>query len=150
MLQGLEGSSDNDQIEGEFITGSEMFNGMRGCKLKNLRTPKHSVVKIRQPITIFTDGHTIEAESRSLIDTGVFIHCNEKLQKDKTYRMLIKLPQEKSVEVKGKLMWSNTDGVHSQRSFSDSGTSFVEIANQDRQFLNEAVSYFILSTIITT
>lgn len=118
--------------------------------MKNLRTPKHSVVKIRQPITIFTDGHTIEAESRSLIDTGVFIHCNEKLQKDKTYRMLIKLPQEKSVEVKGKLMWSNTDGVHSQRSFSDSGTSFVEIANQDRQFLNEAVSYFILSTIITT
>ena len=113
----------------------------------NPRTPKHSFVKIKQPVVIFADGHIIEAESRSLTESGVFIYCNEGLQKDKTYRMLIKLPQEKSVEVEGKLIWSNTDGVHSQSNFSDLGTSFLEIADRDRQFFNDAFSYFILSTL---
>ena len=113
----------------------------------NPRTPKHSVVKIKQPILIFLNGRTIEAEARSFTDSGVFIHCNEGLQKNKTYRLLIKLPQEKSVEVEGKLRWSNTDGIQSQKSLSDLGTSFLEIDNEDRQVLNEAFSYFILSRL---
>jgi hypothetical protein len=70
--------------------------------------------------------------------TGVFINCDEELQKDETCRMVIKPPQKSSIEVKGKLVWSNRDNNNRRGSLPGTGFSFVKVNKEDLHLLNQA------------
>jgi hypothetical protein len=96
-------------------------------------------IAARWPITIITKKGRVEGESRNITVTGVFINCDEELQKDETCRMVIKPPQKNSIEVKGKLVWSNRDGHNRRRSLPGTGFSFVKVNKEDLHLLNQAV-----------
>ena len=70
----------------------------------------------------------------------MFTHCKEQLHENETYRMVITLPQNRYVAVKGKVIWSNLNGIDPDGTFSDMGFSFVELPEEDRFLLNHAVS----------
>jgi len=107
-----------------------------------LEKRKHPRIKVRRPIIIYTDKGTIEGESRNITSSGMFIHCEEKLCQDEVYRISIALPLHKSIEVKGKLMWSNLEDTKPNSIFSGMGFSFVKISDEDRHLLNDAVSAY--------
>lgn len=92
--------------------------------------------KIKWPITLYTKRGPIEAESRNVTGSGVFIHCQEKLHQDEVYRMVIRFPQREPVEVKGRLVWSNLEGVDSKSHLPGMGFSFVEFTDEDRHRLD--------------
>jgi hypothetical protein len=96
--------------------------------------------KIRWPITIYTKRGEIEGESRNITGSGIFIHCQEKLSQDEVYRMVIRFPQRDPVEVKGKLVWSNLEGVDSNSAFAGMGFSFVRFSDEGRPRLDDLAS----------
>lgn len=110
--------------------------------LNYLEKRKHPRIKVRRPIIIYTDKGTIEGESRNITSSGIFIHCKERLCQDEVYKMAIRFPLERSIEVKGKLMWSNLEELKPNSVFSGMGFSFVKISDEDRHLLNDAVSAY--------
>jgi len=92
--------------------------------------------KIRWPITIYTKKGPIEGESRNITGSGIFIHCQEKLSQDEIYRMVIRFPQREPVEVKGRLVWSNLEGVDRKSALAGMGFSFVKFTDEDRHRLD--------------
>ncbi|MEJ2723308.1 MAG: PilZ domain-containing protein [Deltaproteobacteria bacterium] len=96
-------------------------------------------IAARWPITIITKGGRIEGESRNITVTGVFINCDEDLEKDEACRMVIKPPRKNSIEVKGKLVWSNRDSNKRRGSLPGMGFSFVKVDKEDLHLLSQAV-----------
>jgi hypothetical protein len=81
----------------------------------------------------------IEGESRKITETGIFLACKERLPKNETYTMAIKLSQKESVIVKGELMWSNLDSLRLGSPLSDVGMFFIKILEEDRHLFNHKV-----------
>jgi len=105
-----------------------------------LEKRKFPRIKARWPITIITNRCLIEGELRNITANGIFARCKEQLQENKTYRIFITLPQNRYAAVKGKVIWSNLDGIDPDGTVSDMGFSFVELPEEDRILLNHAVS----------
>ena len=104
---------------------------------KRCKSPR---TKARWPITIITNDSIIAGESRNITANGIFTHCREQLHENETYRMIIGLPKKRYLSVKGKLIWSNLNGIDPNGSFSDMGFSFMKLYGEDRFLLNRAIS----------
>ena len=96
--------------------------------------------KAKWPITIITNDSIIAGESRNITANGIFTHCREQLHENETYRMIIGLPKKRYLSVKGKLIWSNLNGIDPNGTFSDMGFSFMKLYGEDRFLLNRAIS----------
>ncbi|NNG07299.1 MAG: PilZ domain-containing protein [Desulfobacteraceae bacterium] len=101
---------------------------------------KSPSIKTRWPITIIINRCLVEGESRNITANGILARCKEPLHEDETYRIVITLPQKRYIAVRGKVLWSNLDGVDPNGTFSDMAFYFVEMPEEDRVFLNHAVS----------
>jgi hypothetical protein len=99
--------------------------------------------KNRRPLLLSTERDIIEAESRKITKSGIFLLCKEELYESEIYRVTIGLPEQKSVEVKGKLTWSNLGETRLKSNFSERFLSFVEILEEDRQSFKDAVSFLL-------
>jgi hypothetical protein len=84
----------------------------------------------------------IEAESRNITPSGVFIHCKKKLPEDEVYQMIIKLPNGKQIVVKGQMMWSNLNGREDTGALVDMGFSFIKMSEPDQKVLRTVISLF--------
>ncbi|MGD9075147.1 MAG: PilZ domain-containing protein [Desulfobacteraceae bacterium] len=109
-----------------------MATSSKGCK-----SPRTTA---KWPITIITNDSIIAGESRNITANGIFTHCKEQLQENETYRMIIGLPKKRYLSVKGKLIWSNLNGIDPNGTFSDMGFSFMKLYGEDRHLLNSAIS----------
>lgn len=94
----------------------------------------------RWPITIIINRCLIEGESRNITTNGILARCKEPLHENETYRIVIALPQKRYIAVRGKVRWSNLDGVDPNGTFSDMAFYFVELPEEDRFLLNHVVS----------
>ena len=103
---------------------------------------KHDRRNARWPITLITSEGPIEGETRNITNVGVFISCEEKLPKRESYRMLIKPPRRKPIEVKANLIWSNVHDAHQRDSASNKGMGFcfVEFSEEDHRIIDELIS----------
>jgi len=120
----------------------ERFHDVEGVKIMATSNEIHKSlrIKVRWPITIIANHGIIEGESRNITGKGIFTHCKEQLRENTTYRIVISLPQERYVAVKGKVIWSNLSGTAHNGTFSDMGFSFLELPEEDRVLLNYAIS----------
>jgi hypothetical protein len=99
-------------------------------------------INVNWPVTIITSQGTIEGESRNITPSGVFIHCKKKLPEDEVYQMIIKLPNDKQIVVKGQMMWSNLNGREDTGALVDMGFSFIKMSEQDQKVLRTVISLF--------
>ena len=104
------------------------------------KRPRH---KNRRPVLLSTDRDFIEAESKKITKTGIFLLCKEKLHKNEIYRIAIGLPEQHTIEVKGQLTWSNLGDIPHKTNFSERFLSFVEVLEEDRQSFKDAVSFLL-------
>lgn len=97
-------------------------------------------VKAKRPVLIITDLDLLEAESREITETGIFLKCAQKLRRNETYRLAIRLSPKKTVIVKGKLILSNLDGIRYEGAFyPNRDISFIKVLDEDRQLLNDQI-----------
>jgi len=99
-------------------------------------------INVNWPVTIITSQGTIEGESRNITPSGVFIHCKKKLPEDEIYQMIMKLPNDKQIVVKGQMMWSNLNGREDTGVLVDMGFSFIKMSEQDQKVLRTVISLF--------
>jgi predicted CoA-binding protein len=96
-----------------------------------------------RPVLLSTEQDFIEAESRKITKTGIFLFSKKKLHKSKIYRIAIVLPERQKIEVKGKLTLSNLSDISHKTNFTESFLSFVEVLEEDRQSFEDAVSILL-------
>jgi hypothetical protein len=101
------------------------------CSIEILKDRK---IKVRWPLLIYTDDGPIEGETRTLTGAGIFVRCEERLRKNKIYRMIIKHPKM-AIEVEGQLTWLNLDGGGHESIFPAMNFSFLRISDADPQSL---------------
>jgi PilZ domain len=99
-------------------------------------------INVTWPITIITSQGTIEGESRNITPSGLFIHCKSKLPEDEVYQIIIKLPNEKQIIVKGQMMWSNLNGRQDTGAFVNMGFSFIRMSDEDQEVLRSVISLY--------
>ena len=110
-----------------FLGGSELADG--------IEKRRHPRIPVRWPVTIITDKGTIEGESRNITVAGVFIHCQEEI-----HQMIIKIPKQESILVKGRVVWSNFDSMEESNNYRGMGFSFIKISDDDRVILADVIS----------
>jgi hypothetical protein len=103
---------------------------------------KMSRIYVAWPITVITDKGMIEGESVNITSAGVFLRSKDVLKENETYQMIIKLPNEKQVVLKGKLIWSNLNGEERSEALSNMGFSFVKAGEEDQRLLRALISLF--------
>ena len=96
--------------------------------------------EIRWPATIKTDEGIIEAKLRNLGIGGAYIHCEETLEPGEAFTLTIQPPSGSPLIIIAKVIWAGKVlalgmGVH-----------FVEMSDQDRQFISETVSKLLGDT----
>ena len=101
-----------------------------------------SRIYVTWPITVITDKGTIEGESVNITPSGVFVRCKQVLRENETYQVIIKLPNNKQVLLKGKLVWSNLNGEERSEAFNEMGFSFVKVEEQDQRLLRAMISLY--------
>ncbi len=97
-------------------------------------------LQVKWPITIYTKKGPVKGESRNITTAGIFIRCEKELRLNEVCRMRIRPPQKQSVEVEGRLIWSNLDGLDSNGPYSGMGFSFVKCSDEDQRLLDEVIS----------
>lgn len=101
---------------------------------------KHPRIPVRWPVTIITEKGTIEGESRNITIAGVFVHCQEEIHEDEVHQMIIKIPKQESILVKGRVVWSNFDSMEEANTYRGMGFSFIKISDEDRMVLADVIS----------
>ena len=101
---------------------------------------KHSRIQVNWPITVLSESGSIEGETRNITVEGMFIICKEPLRLNETYRISIKPPNHKNIELTCKVIWSNLYGVDDEKTAYGMGFCFVQVSDKDRHFLSDAIS----------
>ena len=101
---------------------------------------KHDRIRVRWPITVLTDHGTIEGETRNITVDGIFICCEEPLQLNEIFSISISPPNQQTIEVTGKVIWSDFYAVDEENTAFGTGICFVKISNRDRHFFKDMVS----------
>ncbi len=102
----------------------------------------HTKISVRWPITIISEKGTLEVESRNITLRGVFIKSQGDLRNndDEIFQMIIRGPRQKSVLVKGKMVWANSHEKRRSRSLSGGDFFFVKVVKEDREILRNLIS----------
>lgn len=119
------------------IGGSELADG--------IEKRRHPRIPVRWPVTIITEKGTIEGESRNITVAGVFVHCQEEIHENEVHQIIIKIPKQESILVKGEVVWSNFDSMEETSSYRGMGFSFIKISDEDRVILSDVISRYIKS-----
>ncbi len=101
---------------------------------------QHPITEIIWPIKIDKSRKIIEGETRDIAVDGISICCDEPLMIGDIVNISIKPQDQQSVEVYGKVAWSDVYGLDDKQKAYGIGVCFVQIAKNDRSRYNDLVS----------
>jgi len=84
---------------------------------------------------IFFGDRPVEAEVQNITPDGLYLCCEEPLPYKESLRLAIYPEGEESIQVIGKIVWSDFYGVDEKQTAVCLGISFVEISDEDRKRL---------------
>ncbi len=98
-------------------------------------------VEVTWPVTMLTAQGPIEGEVNNISLGGAFVHCQEQPESNETFRMIIKVPHSRQfLRASARVARSNIynpEGADEPRGI---GVRFVEISDDDRQYIREVVA----------
>ena len=98
-------------------------------------------VEVTWPVTMLTAQGPIEGEVNNISLGGAFVHCQVQPESNKTFRMIIKVPHSRQfLRASARVARSNIynpEGADEPRGI---GVRFVEISDDDRQYIREVVA----------
>ena len=96
--------------------------------------------EIRWPVTVESAQGTIEAKLRNLGIGGAYIHCDETPEPGERIVLTIRPPESAALEIIAEVMWAGKVLALGM------GVRFVEMSDEDRQFILDAVSRLLNDT----
>jgi Tfp pilus assembly protein PilZ len=89
--------------------------------------------EIRWPVTIESARGTFEANLRNLGIGGAYIHCDETADLGERISLTIRPPESSPLKVIAEVIWAGKVLALGM------GVRFVEMSDEDRQFISDAV-----------
>jgi uncharacterized protein (TIGR02266 family) len=96
--------------------------------------------EIRWPVTIESAQGTIEAKLRNLGIGGAYIHCEETPDPGERISLTIRPPESSPLKVTAEVIWAGKVLALGM------GVRFVEMSDEDRQFISDAISRLVNDT----
>ena len=96
--------------------------------------------EIRWPVTIESARGTFEANLRNLGIGGAYIHCDETPDLGERISLTIRPPESSPLKVIAEVIWAGKVLALGM------GVRFVEMSDEDRQFISDAVSRLLNDT----
>ncbi|MFB0520537.1 MAG: PilZ domain-containing protein [Desulfatiglandales bacterium] len=106
---------------------------------KGIERRKHDRIRVRWPVTVLTNNRIIQAETRNITVSGIFICCKEPLPRNEVLPVRISPPNYRVVQVSGKVIWSDLYAIDGQDISYGVGICFVKISDGDRHFLKDLI-----------
>jgi hypothetical protein len=101
---------------------------------------QHPRTNIRWPIKIGKGRKIIAGETRDVAVDGLSICCDEPLLIDDVVNISVEPQDQQSIEVYGKIIWSDLYGLDDKGKAHGIGICFVQIAKNDCSRYNDLIS----------
>lgn len=95
---------------------------------------------VRWPVSVESEHGTIQGEIRNISLTGIYVQCDEPLRVNEDFRMAIIPPNRQAIGLTGKVVWADMYGIDEEENAFGMGVCLVQIAEEDQEFLQSAVS----------
>ncbi len=82
---------------------------------------------------------TVEGETTNISSQGVSITCDEPLLLNEIYTLHIRPPDYDSIEVSGRVIWSDMYGIDGENKTVGIGVCIVEISDKDHSYFEEII-----------
>ena len=96
-------------------------------------------IKINWPMEVSLEDRTIQGTAKDIALNGLFLICDEPLPLQKNHHISIFPPNNKVINVIGKIVWSDSYAKDGKKASVCSGLSFVKISNKDQHSLEEVI-----------
>jgi c-di-GMP-binding flagellar brake protein YcgR len=95
--------------------------------------------ELKWPVFVKADGNEIEALTRDISAGGAYLCCASPLKLNVVFDMVIYAP-EKKLEATGEVVWSNIYGPDDEARPRGMGVNFLDISEEDRKVISNAVN----------
>ena len=93
---------------------------------------RHPRIEVEWPVIVSKGDDFIEGETKDIAFDGISIICEEPLPLDEMISISIELPNQQSMVISGRVVWSNVYGIDDQNTTYGIGLCFVKISDEDR------------------
>ena len=90
-------------------------------------------------VLVEVNDKVMEGVTQNISAGGAYVRCAKPQKLNEVFDMVIHAP-ERSLKVKGEVVWSNIYGPDDEINPRGMGVSFMEISDADRQFISRAVN----------
>ena len=97
-------------------------------------------IEVDWTVTVLVDDEIIEGEAENISANGISICVEEPIPLNKVFQITINPPDHPTIQVSGKITWSELYGIDEEDKSIGMGVCFVEISENDQHFLDEFIS----------
>jgi uncharacterized protein (TIGR02266 family) len=94
--------------------------------------------KINWPVMVQKPTGVMEGVTLNVSSSGLFIGCRKPLRLNEVFGMVISSPDQQ-IGAQAEVVWSNIYGPDDEISPRGMGVRFLDLSDEDRQFIAEAV-----------
>ena len=102
-------------------------------------------IPIHWSVVVETAQGVIEGEAKDISVDGAFIQYSEEAELNSVLRIVFKPPDQRSISLTGRKVWSGNFNIDGKAVFSGVGVHFTDISSEDREFLSALVSNYFKS-----
>ncbi len=106
-------------------------------KIERRENPR---TEVSWPVSVRTEKGLVEGETKDLGVDGMSICFDDPLPVNEMFSMSIMPPNHQTIQVTGKVIWSDLYGIDEKNTSVGLGVCFVEISEEDRHFFNKLIS----------
>lgn len=99
----------------------------------------HPRANLKWPVSLERGGEVTEGVTKDISEGGAYVCCATPLVPKEIFEMVINAP-DKPLNVKVKVVWSNTYGLDDKITPRGMGVRFLNITGEDRRVIAKAVA----------
>lgn len=103
-------------------------------------TEQCAKAKVKWPVSIKTDGRSIDGVTLDMSTNGAFVRCANPLKLNEVFDMTINIPNsDRPLKINVEVVWSNIYGPDDNISPRGMGVRFLEISSEDRTVIAKEI-----------
>ena len=101
---------------------------------------RHPRIEVEWPVIVSQGDDFIEGKTKNIAFDGISIFCEEPLPLDEIVSISIEPPEQQSMVISGKIIWSDIYGIDDQSTTYGIGLCFIKISDEDRSRFLDLIS----------
>ena len=112
---------------------------------KGIELRKQPRMEVSWPITIFCENEKMNGELRNISTEGLFIRCTKPLPLNKVFDISIFPPDQQTLCLKGKIIWSDMYGIEGgeKPDIYGLGVCLAELSEEDKEKIKEMIRSYL-------